>query len=701
MPHFLRPWLILAGLWALILALPFLRGQALSDWGEILFGLAPRLENGSANWNNDIGIGADFGNGGDAPELISFAGLKVEARAVDALKRFPNDCKIWLDAALGPLFTSEKTKASNLEILNSKFPNDAVILAALLAGNSENMTTRHPGPSSNPNINWSVQITNPYPISSPYNSLGSRFWTPPERKKWDKWRAWAKIGQRLEPNNAFWWWMETQFALGGRYDDEVWVILRAGSQKTNYDDHSTTAMLWRLEARKKRFGTLSALEVQAIWSGFSTNHLGKMRESTRQVCDNVKGLRLLGRHKTAVEGARDLMRMARLTRLHSKTLIGSLVGLACENLTMNNVGIVGATTLVRPKAGSSVAVFSAFPKSLSYYAATIGRRDIARECNIEWGVLARWRARRWPVETFNNGASPADGYGGPLSGVFAFQLLKTLPGAAIIGLVLWIFDRKRLCARLGVAEAPPLTGFWVSGALCSLFWIMTWFVITAIGFVFSNLNAAAATPPAPNWGFWPFLQTASEIWPDLPLWMGWSSTLGAVVFALWIATTKQRENAGKLSLRARLKRLFVAPEHGLTRFDFAPLLVLCVTVAFWCAALVAFVWFFWWTFSDLNYQSDQGLAETVEYEAVFTCAFFAFLLAPRFGVWLSLPAKRATLLGWSRLTRRFLLAHALTATSLYLLLNLWSWRAGVNVEAGLRSVWTLGETQMMAKQIGL
>ncbi|RYG54378.1 hypothetical protein EON80_31800, partial [bacterium] len=265
-------------------------------------------------------------------------------------------------------------------VLERRFPGDAAILAWRCGAQNLNlnMRTRGAGPLTSDKPNWSLQATRPVDMFKIDEEA---------RVKWNAIVVDARKGEKLEPRNGFWWWLETMALLGARRDEEVWPVLRVGSSKQEFRDYTKEKLVVLRRAHIKVQGTVP---VAFLVQGSSFFYYSRWREVTRQVCENVMGARLMGRHKTALEGGRDMVMMGRLLRRSDDT-ISVLVANAVEAIALRSALPPSAAMLKPLTSGASTIAIAGHPGSLIRYANELKRKDIALQLTNEMNDFARAR----------------------------------------------------------------------------------------------------------------------------------------------------------------------------------------------------------------------------------------------------------------------------------------------------------------------
>ncbi len=590
------------------------------------------------------------------------------------------------DALVGRA-TTAGDKGKTFEELGRQFPDDAAICAGQLSSSAAQLKlagTRQPGPASNADLNWSVKLAK---VEKP---------SPQFLRSWF---AATSRGAKLEPNNTFWDWMQIMGLLAAHRDKEVWPLLRAAKSKIAFDDHTGDLSVAQIHEQRRQHGPLSPVNELGFAYSSSFSVYAPMRQAARHLSENAFGLRLRDdaqSRKTALEGMRDFVFLSRTMRRESKTLIGSLNGQAIEAIGMWGGGFSPSNTKVgrRPAASpKTLGLYSSDSRSLLFYARLQGRKDIAAQLSSEWTALGVWRAKSrgalLPV-----GMEGLDGRDFTLAWAgdwFGSRLLAGIPFAlGLIGLVSLLLRFVRPLAREREVEVSRAAWMW--GAVLGV----TSALILASSMLWNALAAwSAMKTPLWNLGFALIYNgSGSNANPYSGAPPGWDLAfpgLLLLVCALWFAASWEARRRDQPSLKARLKRLFAAPDDGLASFDFSPILSLILILA---AGFVA-------SFGILAFlivpSINSDYASIHEY-SVWMLAAFAFLLALpalwRVRSWVG----RAFAL---RLAQRFAWAFLLSMSLSWGALCLASAPAHRRFESQLDRHLQVGQFQLARKRLGI
>lgn len=665
-----KPLLFCLFIWLVLLALPWTRGQTLLDWRgatvEQLSGSNPAwapldapyrpekdaLVSFMVDPNRPLALGQD-----ELPAPVTTNGLSVAPQFV-SVARGSNDRDVLVWCGLWPL--NSKALEHNLDVLFKRFPTDAALLAWSCGAHIQNLslTTRIPGPLSSGSPNWSVQIPEKmrYPVRVDYTAIPK--WVPVIAK--------ARRGQKLEPQNGFWWWLEAMALLGARQDEAVWSVLKAGSSKTVFDDHSKDKLLTLRRAHLKVLGKVPAiffLENEADSSLYFRYH-----DVARQVCENIMGARMSGRDRDqmALEGGRDMMLMGRLLR-RSQEVIPMLVGISVEAVAMQSAALPSISNVKRLPPGSNVAALAGHPRSLLRYANELGRKDIALQITNEWNAVAKARRAQKTKTTAilasanfqTQGVSDLTIALAAGSQNMGLLLVQTLPVPLLaLALLSLLFVRAR--PREEVALPAWTRGLgWSAFALGVLIGAQTLFGYFVWNYISDNLGW---TLP------WNFDFILPRLVSLLPVWAFGFAACVTGIGALWATVLASRRARGDASLWSRLRGMLSSTDERTGAINLGPLFQLIGIVGIWGMIVTLLgAWFFFPQNMALETQATNTLHDQYAGLTLALFCLMGFLPAIEFRV--QGTKFRAYFVAWAEVARRFLVAHLVLTTALYLLLT--------------------------------
>ena len=537
--RFASPPLLFVTLWALLLLCPLTRFPALSQWKARL--------------------GAPSNSAPDSRD----------AQYVRALN------------AVGATASSSEARAESFRDLGRKFPNDPAICAAQIVNMSMYFrldSASRPGPLAR---------------TFPGTSVGA----PPKKtfdqNKLQKWIEAADRGAKLEPNNTFWDWAKLIGCLMKGNTDEGWSVLRAARGKTGYDDYVTEVAFAQIRVLEKD-GPVPPRRQMALIASILLPHYAQMREAARQMRDlayQLQGRSDVSQKKKALEGMCDLMWLARPMRRESKLEIGSIVGRSLEATALYIYRNSKPPMLTKPKLlpyGTPLSTYARDPRSLLLYARQMNRPDIVQQVSREWNEIGAWHIK---TKTFLNspsgyliGVEQSDFWLAQVAHWVSLFLIPTIPtllGVALVCSVLlavvpsWKRERQM--------RFSPRSWLW--GTMVGLF-VLVAFLVSLFWSLHTALLAASSTvnPPLPLWLALCDYEVGKTDGQVPPFWQYHFPALLCLSVALWLAATQNERRLGIPSLGTRLRRILVAPDDDIARFDFSPLLSLAVTLALLCLA---------------------------------------------------------------------------------------------------------------------
>jgi hypothetical protein len=571
--------------------------------------------------------------------------------------------------------------------LAKRFPNDAAIGAGQLLFGASGLklsSARQLGPASNPDRNWSVKLTK---IERPSPAF------------LQEWLAASARGAKLEPNNTFWDWMRILGLLASRRDNEVWAVLKAAKSKTAFDDHTTDFQAALLRAQRQEPGPMSPLSEINLSAGNSFSIYGSMREAARQLSEDAYGLRLQNlpqSNRQALEGMRDFVWLSRTMRRESKWLIGSLVGQATESIGLWGGGYTSSIgKRGHPLPGAkSLPKYTSDSRSLLRFARAQKRGDIAAQLSGEWVALGTWRTKTRSafLTTGMEGMNARDFTLASANDWLGWRLLEGMPFAlgliALSSLLLRFVpllrrERGVVLSRASWAGGAALGGLSLLFLVSPMLWAVARYWKTGvspwnIGFamVYNSISLTASADSfsgAPReWGL---------------------AFSGAFLFvsALWLAASWNAKQRNQATLPARLKRLFHAPDDGLTRFDMSPVLGLIGILSALFVGTVGILAFLIVPVINSDLASMHDGAGWVLFGMTFVLALPALWRARSW-------ASRAFAL---KLAQRFAWSFLISLSFLWGVLVLATAPAHRRFEAQLDRYLQVGEFQLARKRLGI
>lgn len=360
------PFLILLVVWGAVLAVPRTRDCArgfLDQW-------------------KSLGIFFTGGAFGTEPSN-SWDGLKYTEYYQQLLTVYPDNRDLRRVIVMDRPNQNDRKPLSDLA---ARYPQDPFAVALQMRfGFYLIGLGRNQGPLNNPN----------YPAKAPPD-------IPPnaeDKKKLLKHLQLAKQGQKLDPNNTYFDWQAMYALFALRRDREAFAVLRRSAHKTGYND-------FQLDERRAYYNARSLARAQApmesmlFWVSILSSDASRSRQVARLVMEHAIADRQRHHTATAVSDATNLLRVARTMRQSSPFFIDTLVAQAIERLALTTVQVPKPGVRTRP------AITLSRTDNLAGLAMRAGKPEIAREAMDEDQVLRRWKAARWPYESYSCGIVP-------------------------------------------------------------------------------------------------------------------------------------------------------------------------------------------------------------------------------------------------------------------------------------------------------
>jgi len=150
--------------------------------------------------------------------------------------------------------------------------------------------------------------------------------------------AMAKLGRRLEPDNAFFDWMLAQSYLEANRDAEALAALSEGAKKPRYSDYARDEMLGRIAIRQKEQAIPLTIEQKiSISAATFFPHYQPHRNAARFAVAKAAAMERAGDHRGALQLYGDIARIGSVMRNNSYTYIGSMVGQAIQAIAWSRM----------------------------------------------------------------------------------------------------------------------------------------------------------------------------------------------------------------------------------------------------------------------------------------------------------------------------------------------------------------------------
>ncbi|BCM91778.1 hypothetical protein IAD21_03653 [Abditibacteriota bacterium] len=282
-------------------------------------------------------------------------------------------------------------KDKRISPLVERFPDDITLLAIYVRGNDALNCHRRLGPSFSDYLEWSVKISGGNVPGAPSAStdIEEDLKNRPSPHDTANVLHFIVRGQKLEPQNTFWDWMEMAALLAAGRENELPRVLNNAARKSYWDDHVVAEMHASSSWNQRENSLFAPAAKTQSYSWIPLRHLSHLRNVVRALAQQVMGLRLQKRDDEALQLGLQAMRLARMVRLEANTPITSLVGTACERIILREarVPLGKRTRLPFPSPASALGKTSESLLFLANQRSSIA----AREISSEWTRLNGWR----------------------------------------------------------------------------------------------------------------------------------------------------------------------------------------------------------------------------------------------------------------------------------------------------------------------
>lgn len=224
----------------------------------------------------------------------------------DLPSRFPNDVHI-LAVQAGEVYWREKALRYGraFDPLIRRFPEHSWLIAWRLQDASAQMRPeRLAGELSDPDFESNKAAG----IASPERDKKNLNFTQAELEEAI---ALARLGQKREPDNGFFDWMETCFLLMAWRDEEAWRALSRGSRKPKFDNHTRQWMLAHLTAWEAYLNRPLLWEEKNLLRYGPLDNSGNsiLRERARIIAWEAIKAKRRGQHDKSLQIRSDLLRL--------------------------------------------------------------------------------------------------------------------------------------------------------------------------------------------------------------------------------------------------------------------------------------------------------------------------------------------------------------------------------------------------------
>lgn len=249
-----------------------------------------------------------------------------EAALIRAASRHPNSLPVQMAAAeLGRdgHAADEPAVIARLQALTALFPNEPSLYAAILRFEMV----------KNVHVNRPEEYRlSPQSDMSFYKPSAVR---PEDLAAFD--RA-AAAGEKADPDNAFFPVLRAAGQFAGRQDDAALASIHRAARRPRFDDYAWTDAVDRDVLYKECYGHAGATVRIAQASATSFVHYAQLRSVARVTLFKAMQAERNGDAETGFAIRVDMMRIGSLMRVQSRSVMGSLVGIAVAAIQMGSPG---------------------------------------------------------------------------------------------------------------------------------------------------------------------------------------------------------------------------------------------------------------------------------------------------------------------------------------------------------------------------
>lgn len=453
------PFFLFVACWLMILLVPSLRGFFLAQ----------------------VRPGAFYGGWAHGPFVSDkwFADTTAESIAA----RFPNDVRVLFVQA--ERINTPQGRA--FDPLIQRFPDQPWLLAKRLDITIKSMRLdRVGGELSDTNI----QQNRAAGIPSPERAGKPNFTHADLKEAIDLTRR----GQKLEPDNAYWDWLEAYFLMAAWRDAEAWQVIARGSHKSQFDAHGKEVFQAHIAAVELQLGRpLLIEEAIVIQAGtMFVGQYGKYREMARIIAWQGRKAEKRGDHTLALRIYSDCGRLMYLAQRESYDAIGMMVYRAISALILGGNGrSVLRSNVPAGQFGNPQVMAPVQSRLFGTYAKAHGRPDLAREMD----TLIHQSAQQFA--TFRNSRANQELYNSMPARPIVWAV--SLWGSGLLILLLlplllswWLLTGVLLrSARMLPEASPEITtrDVWNAAFGAALPTALCWGVAFAAGAICSNTLA--------------------------------------------------------------------------------------------------------------------------------------------------------------------------------------------------------------------
>ena len=220
---------------------------------------------------------------------------------------------------------TREERVRRIVILRRKFPKDVFLIAAELRAKLVSLQYERIGGEL---VDVTPKDKRPPGYVSPEKNGVKVNFTPADFQKVIEL---CRLGQKLEPENGYFDWMECYFLIHSWRDTEAFKALEAVGRKKTYDEHDLDAMRAEINALSIALGRplLYEEKTNVLSWGQQAQH-GRQRELARIISWQAVKAARRGEHPQAIRIAAALAQAGALMRDGGRSYIDGLVGIAIE-----------------------------------------------------------------------------------------------------------------------------------------------------------------------------------------------------------------------------------------------------------------------------------------------------------------------------------------------------------------------------------
>ncbi len=353
-------------------------------------------------WDFDLGA---------KTELARPPAALLDLKLQEAAQHYPDDYAIQLACTLetrSPLPVDERMRA-----LIPRFPNHPALYAHILRyATSKEIGFRR---EEEYLLTGTSAAQSPsYPPPAP---------TPVQLAAFDRDAA---IGERIDPDNAYFPFMRAIGLFAAHRDAEALAAIQRAAQKTRWDDYIAEEVKSRWKMRREVFGQRSAIQRVIVAASLLFPHYARLRAVTRVAVYKAIEAERAGHIEQGLAIRLAIMRYGSLMRAQSSSSIGALVGIALAAIAISRPG--GGPPIQKPSNLSADQWTQQHLDRFRSYLRRIGHPQTADWAQAE--IEAGWKVR--DIIRKGMGLSPIGG--APYFRLLIFWIADMI----VLGNALWL-----------------------------------------------------------------------------------------------------------------------------------------------------------------------------------------------------------------------------------------------------------------------